>query len=160
MRSATIARLVLGGLLEKAARARVRDRAEVLGRLVVRHADAGVLDHEDAARAIDRDRDLRRHGLIERVLVDERGEARLVERVRSVGHQLAQEDLAVGVERVGDQPKHGGHLRLELTGLGGDDLVGHGGPAGRTLSPSLWQSRPRTRPRTGLSVGAPCPARR
>ena len=46
-------------------------------------------------------------------------EAQLVQGVGGVGHQLAQEDVRVAVERVDDQLEQLVHLGLELELLGG-----------------------------------------
>ncbi len=50
----------------------------------------------------------------------------LLQRIGGVGHQLAHEDLAVGVERVDDDVEKLADFGLELV-LGGF-FVGHGGP--------------------------------
>ena len=62
--------------------------------------------------------------------VRERLVADLVEGVRGVGDELAEEDFLVGVERVDDEAHQLGDFRLEHKGL--DFVVGHG--AGRKVA--------------------------
>jgi hypothetical protein len=86
--------------LDQRARAGLRDRAEVLHQLVARHADAGVADRDRLGVLVGRDAN-RQLGLgVQHLLVGEHLELHAVQRVRGVRDQLAQEDLAVGVERV------------------------------------------------------------
>ena len=59
------------------------------------------------------DADLQRGLVPEQLGLGDGAEAQLVERVRRVGHQLAQEDLLVAVERVDDQAQQLLDLRLE-----------------------------------------------
>src|SRR5690606_7800224 len=100
-------------LLEEVLRARPRDGAEVQRELLLRHADARVLDDEPPLLRLRADA----HG--ERALpLHERGlrqrpEAELVERVRRVGDELAEEDLLVRVEGVDDEREDAADLGLE-----------------------------------------------
>jgi hypothetical protein len=107
--------LLLGlGALEEIEGAGVGDGAEVQGHLIAGHADAVVLDDQDAGLLIGVDLD---HGLgvaVAQAAVDQALEAGLVERVGGVREQLAEEDLPVGVEGVGHQPEERADLGLEL----------------------------------------------
>ena len=92
------------------AKARCRsDGAEVLGEVGLGHADAGVGDRQRPGRLVGQDADLRvgreRQGRVGQGL-----EAAPVDGVGGVGHQLAQEDLALGVEGVDDQVQGAPHL--------------------------------------------------
>jgi hypothetical protein len=95
---------VLGGVAgqpaEELPRAGAGDGAEIGDRLFAAQADAVVRDPDRAGLAVDGDADLQLGVAgIERVVVDGL-EAQLVAGIRRIGDQLAQEDLAVAVERV------------------------------------------------------------
>ena len=91
------------------------DGAEVLVELVLRHADAVVADGERARVLVDGDLDVQVAAHDGAVLVLERAEVELVEGVRRVGDELAQEDLAVGVDGVNHQVEQLLALCLEFT---------------------------------------------
>ena len=96
--------LGLGGGQRRAERAGAGagDGAQVVDQLLPAHADAVVGDQQGAGVLVGHDADLR---------LGRRGEGRVgqrlepapVHRVGGVGHQLAQEDLPLGVERVHHQ---------------------------------------------------------
>nr|WP_293274031.1 hypothetical protein [Nannocystis sp.] len=110
-----LAALLLGpGALEEVEGAGVGDGAEVKGDLVAGHADAVILDDEDAALLIGVDLDGWFGVAVAEAAVDQALEAGLVERVGGVREQLAEEDLPVGVEGVGHQPEERADLGLEL----------------------------------------------
>lgn len=90
-------------LLHELGGARAGDGAQVLHELALRHPDAGVLDDEDlgflvGAEAYDELRLVR-----EEAWLREPAEAELIEGVRRVGHELAEEDLLVRIEGVDDE---------------------------------------------------------
>ena len=95
-------------------RSRVRDGAQVLLELRLAHADAVVRDRHGAGILVEGHED----GQV--VLADahravrEGGERELVDGVGGVGHQLAQEDLPVGVDRVDHEVEELLALGLEL----------------------------------------------
>ncbi len=95
--------LVARELAEELPRARPRDRAQVFDHLLSRHADPVVAHADRACLAVEPQAD-RELGVALVVLrpVD-RLETQLVARVRGVGDQFAQEDLAVAVQRVDHQ---------------------------------------------------------
>jgi hypothetical protein len=103
----------------------VGDGAEVLRDLVAGHPDAGVRNRQGPGLLVGGDQDLGRELAPTEVLLDQRLEASLVERVGGVRNQLTQEDLGVRVERVGDEFEEGGDFGLELVGF-----AAHGGARG------------------------------
>ena len=90
----------LGG---EALGARARDRAEIVGQLVPAHADAVVGDRERAGGLVGDQPDLELRVARQQLRLAQAGVAQPVAGVRGVRDQLAQEDLAVLVERVDDQ---------------------------------------------------------
>ena len=110
--------------LAEGARARPRDGAEVGHHVVARHADAVVRQRDGLAVRVRRDPDLGTLG---------EGEGRLrqglepaaIRRVGRVGHELAKEDLAVGVERVDHQVEEASDLGPEFAFLLGDVRLAH-----------------------------------
>ena len=112
----------------ESARARAGDGAEVLREVIAAHADAIILDRQRAGRAVRNHADfgVRRGG---NRGVGERFEAPAVGRVGGVGDKLAQENLALGVERVDDQVEQAPNFRAEAVTLkrGRRLGVGHGG---------------------------------
>ena len=95
-------------------RAAARDDAEVAVELLLRHADA-VIRHRDRARVLIRgDADLEIAARHAHVFIRERLVAELVDRVRGVRDDLAQEDLLVRVDRVDHHVEQFFRLGLEL----------------------------------------------
>ncbi len=84
----------------KAARARVGDGAQVLDHFVAGHAEAGVADGQVCALVVRGEPDGQFGFRVEHVAIGQHLELQAVQGVGGVGDQLAQEDLAVGVERV------------------------------------------------------------
>ena len=105
--------LVARELREELARARLRDRAEVLDGFGARKPDAVVGDGDRAGRLVERDRDRQLAVSFEQFGPGHRLEAQLVARVRGVADQLAQEDLLVAVQRVDHQLQQLLHFGLE-----------------------------------------------
>jgi hypothetical protein len=107
--TAQVAHEVLGAALG--------DRAQVLHRLGLAHADAVVGDGDglgvlvEAHAHVEVGRVLEQRGVVQAL------EAQLVAGVRRVGHQLAQEDLGVGIQRMGDEVQQLRHFGLERQGL-------------------------------------------
>ena len=93
--------------------------AEVLDQLGAAHADAVVLEGDGASLVVGGDVDLEREIGVEDVLLDELEVAELLEGVARVGDQLADEDLAVGVERVDDEIEELLNFGLEDVFFGG-----------------------------------------
>ena len=110
---------IRGGLFQELQRSRMRDGPEVFGRLLARHADAHVLDDEHATTNVGGDADLELEVFAGQRVVDKRFEPGLVQRVGRVGDELAQENLAVGVQRVRNELQNGGDFGFELELFGG-----------------------------------------
>ena len=89
--------LCLGGF-EELARARVGDGAQVADQLLGGHADAGVLDGQRIGFRVRQDADRQRRVRVEHLAVGQQLEVHARQRVRGVRDQLAQEDLALGVQ--------------------------------------------------------------
>ncbi|KUG28721.1 hypothetical protein ASZ90_001417 [hydrocarbon metagenome] len=167
--------LVVGELFEELCGPGTGDGADVLDEFVPGHAQARVGDGQDARVLVGGDADLKRqfgvgHGRAATGL-----EAQLVQGVGGVGHELAQKDLAVGVDGVGDDLQQLAYLGLELMG-GTRSGVRHGAllcvdrvvypPNGREASrrtgvrsTRLRKIRRRRIPRSGFRSGAGWPAR-
>ena len=82
--------------------ARLGDGAEVVDEIGLRHADASILDGQSAARLVGNYADAQLRLRVEIGLVLETLIADLVEGIRGVGDQLAQEHILVGVEGADD----------------------------------------------------------
>src|SRR5690606_29029476 len=104
-------------LSEELASARAGDGAEVGNRLVTAHADAVVDDPDRARVAVELDADRELGIVLEQAGRIERLEAQLVAGVGCIGNQLAQEYLAITVQRVDHQLQQLPHLGLETEGL-------------------------------------------
>jgi len=78
----------------------VSDRAEVLHHLLAVHADAGVTDRDRLGLVVCVDVDRQLGVGVDHIVVGEHLKLDTVERIRGIGDQLAQKDLAVGVKRV------------------------------------------------------------
>ena len=107
-----IVALVLGLEVE---RTRLGDGAQVLFQFVLRHADAVVADGQRAALLIGLNVDLQVIFRDADRRVGQALEVALVASVRSVGNQLAQEDLAVCIDRIDHQVEQLFAFGLELT---------------------------------------------
>ena len=82
--------------------AQLGDGAEVVDEVSLRHADAGILDGQSVVHLVRNYADAQLQLRVELGLVLETLIADLVEGIRGVGDQLAQEHLLVGVEGVDD----------------------------------------------------------
>ena len=103
--------------LKNVTRPGMGDGAQVFDHLLGGHADAGVLDGQRVGFGVGANADGERQVWIEHVAVGEQLEIQAGEGVGSVGDQLAQEDLALGVEGM-DQ---------DIEQLAGFSLKGDGG---------------------------------
>ena len=106
--------LMLGVLLLEGLGAGMRDGAEVLVELGLGHADAVVRDGDGAGILVEGEADRKILGTQVDRIVRKRLELELVDGVACVGDELAQEDLAVGVDRVDHEVEELLALRLEL----------------------------------------------
>ena len=98
------------------------DRADVLDHLLARHPDAVVGDRERALGAVGLDPDVEIGGV--ELGSGQLLEPQLVERVGGVGHQLAQEDVLVRVQRVDHEVQELLDLGLELVAFAGSGRYG------------------------------------
>jgi len=89
----------------------------VLDGFVAAHADAVVADGDRARLGVGLDADQQLAAALEKLRTRQRLEPQLVQRVRSVGNQLAQENLFVAVERMDHQLEQLLDLRLKAHGL-------------------------------------------
>ena len=120
--------LVARELGEELARAGLRDRAEVRDDLLAAHADAVVGHRQGLGILVEGDADPEVGIALEQPRVVQRLETQLVAGVGGVGHQLAQEDLPVGVQGVDHQVQELLDLGLEAEGFAGRGSGGgHGG---------------------------------
>jgi len=104
------------------ARAALGNRAQVSDRLVSRHADAVVGDGDRLGFGVERNAHFQVRCVLEQRGIVQRLEAQLVAGVGCVGHQLAQENFLVRVERVGDEVQDLLDLGLEREGFFVHDL--------------------------------------
>ena len=117
--------VVAAQLLDEALGAGARDGAEIVHQIVAVHADA-VVDHRQRARLpIGRQDDLQLGLVAQQARLGQSGVAQPIARVRGVGDQLAQEDLAMLVERIDHQVENPADLGLERLHLGthGSSLI-------------------------------------
>jgi len=109
--------LVAGEFREEFLGAGFGDGAEMLDRLVARHADAVVADRDRALFLVEADLDLQVGIVLEQRAVVDRLEAQLVGGVGRIRDQLAQENFLVRVQGVDHQLQQLFYFRLEAKGL-------------------------------------------
>ncbi len=104
------------------------DGAEMVDQIVAVHADAGVFDADGAGFFIERDMDFQFGLVAVKPAVSERRVAQLVAGVGCIADQLAQKNIAVGIESVNHQVQHarcfGGEAAGFIGGGGGFFLGG------------------------------------
>ena len=93
------------------------DGAQVLGQFGGGHAQAGVLDGQGLGVLVEADADLQRQVVMARGLAPVAAEAQFVQGVGSVGDELAEKDLAIGIQRIGENAQHLAHFGAKFTGL-------------------------------------------
>ena len=113
--------LVARQLGEKVLGAALGDGAQVFDRLLRAHADAGVGHRQRPGGLVEADAHFQLGLVAVQRRIGQRLEAQLVAGVRGVGNQLAQKDLLVGIQRMGDQVQ-----QLRDLGLEGVGLLAHG----------------------------------
>src|SRR5690606_40577873 len=111
--------------LHEGARAGAGDGAERLDQFVAAHADAVVLDRQTLCIRIGRNRDRVLRIVAEQFRVLDRLVAQLLAGIGSIGDQLAQEYVAVRIDRVHHHVQEAGDIRLERSGLGFLDVCRH-----------------------------------
>ena len=105
------------GFFDESLRAGLGDGAEIVDQLSGVHADAGVGDGQGFGRLVGGDGDGEFGGTLQQRRLGDRLIAQLVEGVRRVGDQFAQEHVAVGIDRVHHELQELGHLGLEFVSL-------------------------------------------
>ncbi len=105
--------LIAGQPREEFARAGLGDGAEVVDHLVAAHADAVVAHGQGARFLVKSDADGHVRVVFEQCSVMQPLETQLVACVGSVGNQFAQENLAVGIQRMDHQVQQLLYLCLE-----------------------------------------------
>ena len=113
--------LVAAELAHKIPRAALGNGAEVVDGLLGAHPDAVVGDGQRPGVLVETELDLQIGVAFVQAAVVDGLEAQLVAGVRRIGDQLAQEDLLVRIQRMGDEVQQLGDFGLE--GMG---LLGHG----------------------------------
>ena len=110
--------LGLGQTRQEGFCAGTRDGAEIVDQLLAVHADA-VVDHaERAGLLVGHDADLRRLAVGSQIWRRDRLVAQLVQRVRGVRNQLAQENVGLRIDRVHHQVQKLGDFGLKWFVLG------------------------------------------
>ena len=109
---------LLGQLGEEFLGAGAGDDAEVVGKLLGVHAKARVGYGEDLLVLVELDADLEGQVGAGRRFALHLAEAHLVQGVRGVAHELAQKDLFIGVEGVGQDLQDLADLSLEFARFG------------------------------------------
>ena len=124
-------RFLVAELAEKLGGARMGDGAQVLDQFVAVHPDAAVADLQPPVRRIRPQLDAEVRVSAQQLGLRQRQVAQAVARVGAIGDQLTQKDVAVRVERVGDNVQQtadfgleGASRRLGIGFAGG--LVGSG----------------------------------
>ena len=101
-------------LLAQLGGTRLGEGADQVDDLVARHADAVVADGQRARVLVHLDLDVQIGGVDVQVLVPQRFQPQLVQRIGGVRDQLPQERVLVGVDRVDHQVQQLAGLGLEL----------------------------------------------
>src|SRR5690606_21482175 len=110
--------LVARELRQELRRAGLRDRAEVLDRLVASHADAVVRNRDSVLFLVRIDRDRELAAALQQLGLRQRFETELVASIRGVRNELSKKDFLVAVKRMDHQLEQLLDLRLESHGLG------------------------------------------
>ena len=99
-----------------------------LGQVFAGHADAVVREGQRLGVRIDRNLDRERSAVLDQFRLGDRFVAQLLAGVGGVGDELADEDLAVGIDRMDHQMQQARNVGLEALGRGfGGRGLGVGG---------------------------------
>ena len=109
--------LVAGEFTHEVAGAAFGDGAQVVNRFLLAHAYAVVADGQGFGGLVKRDFDVQRWRVFIQGGRIQRFVAQFVAGVGGVGHQLAQKDFLVGIQRMGDQVQQLGDFGLEGMGM-------------------------------------------
>ncbi len=120
-------RLPLARVEQKGARTGVCNCAQVLDQLVTVHADAAVADCQGAIGRVGAQVNRQFAFCIHNLVVGEHFKLNAIERIRCIGYEFAQEDGAVGVERMREDVEQLLDLGAVLERFAGSaGIVGHG----------------------------------
>ena len=109
--------LVAAQLAHEVAGAAFGDRAQVLNRFLLAHANAVVADGQRLGGFVECHANFKCGCVFQQSGVVQGLVAQLVAGIRGVGNQLAQKDFFVGIQGVGDQVQQLGHFGLEGVGV-------------------------------------------
>lgn len=109
--------LVRFGLLHEGLGAGFGDGAEIVDELGLAHADAIIGDRQGLGRLVGGDGDGEIGIAGNEVGLGDRLIAQFVERIGGIGDELAQEDVAVGIDRMHHEMQELGDFRLEIMGV-------------------------------------------
>ncbi|MDT4841903.1 hypothetical protein FQZ97_757800 [compost metagenome] len=112
--------------------------AQVVNRLLRAHADAVVGDGDGACLGVESHAHVQVGRVFEQGGVVQALEPQLVAGVRCVGNQLAQKDVGVGIQRMGDEVQQLRHFGLERQGL-----FAHGSSLEKRQGGLPWRERSR-----------------
>ena len=114
-----LARVLGRKLVQEGLGAGAGDGAEPAGQVLAGHADAVVREGQRLGVGIDRDLDRERSAVLDELGLGDRLVAQLLAGVGGVGDELADEDLAVGIDRMDHQMQQARNIGLEALRLGG-----------------------------------------
>src|SRR5207248_1454294 len=106
--------LGLTQLLTQLAGARLGERANQVHNLRMRHTDAVIANGQGTCRLVNLDLNMKIRGVDIQVLIPQRLDPQLIQRIRSVRDQLPQKRILVGVDRVDHQIQQLTRLGLKL----------------------------------------------
>ena len=109
--------LIAGQFAEELAGTRFGDRAKMGDHLITAHADPVIRHRQGPGLLVECDANLEIAVPFEQIGVIQRFEAQLVARIGRIGDQFAQEDLAIGVQRVNHQVQQLLDFCLKIKGL-------------------------------------------
>ena len=115
-RRSFLARVIGGKLVEERLGAGAGDGAEPLGQVLAGHADAVVGEGQRLGVGIDRDLDRERSAVLDQFRLGDRLVAQFLAGVGGVGDELADENLAVGIDRMDHQMQQARNVGLEALG--------------------------------------------
>ena len=114
-----LARVFGRKLVQEGLGAGAGDGAETAGQVFAGHADAVVREGQRLGVRIDRDLDRERSAVLDELRLGDRLVAQLLAGVGGVGDEFADEDLAVGIDRVHHQMQKARNVGFEALSAGG-----------------------------------------
>ena len=111
-----LARVIGGELVQKCLGAGTGDGAKALGQVFAGHADAVVGEGQRLGVRIDRYLDRERRAVLDQLRLGDRLVSQFLAGVGGVGDELADENLAVGIDRMDHQMQQARNVGLEALG--------------------------------------------